>query len=466
MADDLRDLKRLLGSSLLLERVGPQWRMAVRRAVYEGDARRMRQIGKQIVGELLRRGDLIRVAVAAGDDTLAGPLFLVRGTSRLVDLRALAPGKAPLPALPHTATPPAAGPAADLGNLHGVLDAMEAAQDLEVGDPRSGVSEVVLEGILALLERYLPDLRLFLLLDHGDALREGAIRVVGRGTTPGQPFWLQQRAPGSAMWLPDGAELPGAIVGALGDRASAMVAAAVPIVELPEMAAEHGAGRREKGLLFVVGDGAWEDHVLLRLARRLADFVTQRWRHQWTVNRRIHTDSLTGVHNRAFFDSQFAIELERARRGDFPLALVLGDLDFFKLVNDNHGHHCGDRMLQEVARRLQGALRRIDHICRIGGEEFALILPHTRVDEAHDVMVRLLAHPFAIAADGAEASEIAVTMSYGVVTYPEAGADPFDLYRKADAMLYLSKERGRNRCHFWSEAGEPLAVFPPDEPDA
>ena len=221
--------------------------------------------------------------------------------------------------------------------------------------------------------------------------------------------------------------------------------------------------RREQldGLLFLVTPLAEGRNEILSLAERLSRFVTRRWQHQRDVNLRIHRDALTGVYNRAFFDSQFTLELERARRTNSPLTLVIVDLDRFKNVNDSLGHQIGDRVLRMVARRLQEELRRIDHICRIGGEEFALILPDTNLAAAREVMTRLLKAPFEeeVAFQG-EVIRLNVTSSYGGVTFPDAGTDAFELYRKADAMLYLSKDLGRNQCHFWSSEGDHIQLLP------
>ncbi len=477
VADDTLHLKHLLLRALPLDRVGPVVRARARRTALEGHPDRMQAIARQVVGELLRRGEL--VPVSAGHS--GGPrrsLYMVRGTSRLVDLGTLPPAEHPetgddapttTPNPASTAEVPAAepvtpvaeaaepaAPAWDLAAVAALLGAMEEAQDLELGDPLSNVPQVVLGGILALLERHLPAVRLVLQLDHLDSSRPRDPRVVAP-TAPGQmPFWLAHRRPGTLAVLSDSAQLPAPVAAALGGFAAEAATVAVPLIEPAELGPEAYAQPREKGLLFAATRNPELAPYLLPLAQQLTGFVTRRWRQQWTVNRRIHTDSLTGVHNRAYFDIQFPIELERARRGGFPLTLVLGDLDWFKRVNDTHGHHYGDLMLQEVARGLQAALRRIDHICRIGGEEFALILPHTTVDEAVEVLGRLVSRPFTVGLPaGRGGGRLAVTMSYGVVTYPEGGGDAIELYRKADAMLYLSKDRGRNRCHFWNDGDDP-----------
>jgi two-component system cell cycle response regulator len=205
---------------------------------------------------------------------------------------------------------------------------------------------------------------------------------------------------------------------------------------------------------------------LLGLAERLSRFVTRRWQQQQQVNQRIHVDSLTRVFNRGYFDSQFTLELERARRSQVPLSLVIADIDHFKAINDTYGHQSGDVVLRMVARRLQEELRRIDHVCRIGGEEFALILPATSQEAALEVVGRLLESRFACQVFHAgEEKELAVTFSFGGVTFPEAGSDPFELFRKADSMLYLSKDLGRNRCHFWSSDENHHQLLPPGGQD-
>ncbi len=469
-------LKHLLLRALPLDRVGPVLRARARRAALEGHPERMRSLARQVVTDLLRRGQLVPMS-AGPHGGPRRPLYMVRGSSRLVDLGSLAPQETadvaaevpPAPGIEIGAPEPAvelavAGAVLDLEAVAALLGAMEEAQDLEIGDPLSNVPQVVLGGILALLERHLPAVRLVLQLDQVEPTRPHDRRIVARAHDAATPFWLQHRRPGSLAVLADAAELPAPVRAALATLPEPVTTVAVPLLEPAELGPDPYAEPREKGLLFAATPSADLAPYLLPLAQQVAGFVTRRWRQQWTVNRRIHTDSLTGVHNRAYFDTQFTIELERARRGGFPLTLVLGDLDWFKRVNDTHGHHYGDLMLQEVARGLQAALRRIDHICRIGGEEFALVLPHTSVAEATDVMGRLLARPFSVVLPTARGGgRLSVTMSYGLVTYPEGGGDAFELYRKADAMLYLSKDRGRNRCHVWSASDEPpVVIAPPD----
>ncbi len=351
-------LKHLLFRALPLERIGPVLRARARRAALEGHPDRMRKVAQQVVNDLFRRGELVPMSAGQLGQS-PRPLYRVAGTSRLVDLGSLAPEVRPAlatvmpfavltkesgdraapraepaetPALPVAAA--ATAMELDLSSVAVLLEAMEEAQNLELGDPLSEVPQVVLGGILALLERHLPAVRLVLQLDNIDPSRPHDRRVVSREEGASVPFWLQYRRPGSLAVLSDPAELPAVVRQALGAYATDVTTVAVPVAEPAELGPDDCAEPRERGILFTATRRRDLAPHLLPLAWQLAGFVTRRWRQQWTVNRRIHTDSLTGVHNRAYFDTQFPIELERARRGGFPLALVLGDLDWFKRVND------------------------------------------------------------------------------------------------------------------------------------
>ncbi len=442
----------------------------------------MRHVARAVVAELLRRGDLVRVLVN-GSSEPSYSLCMLRDTARLVDLAALT---APVPAAPeplgtrqlpdHAAVSPdlaAHAPPSRFASFDQVLVAMEQAQNLRIGDPQSGEQEVILDSILSLLNLLLPDLQMFIML-HGDRPDQGQHdRVHFTMSGRAQPHWLAGRLKGTEVWIPTWLELPDDIKLALtklveedeggSTRATAQfqTGVALPLQEPLWQGDERDNGGEEVGLLFVVPRDMWRRADLLRVGRRLSRFVTRRWRHQQDVNQRIHSDSLTGVHNRAFFDIQFGIELERAKREGSALALVMGDLDHFKQVNDRYGHQAGDEVLKLVARELQRAMRRIDHVCRIGGEEFALILPNTPTDALQEVMARLLTRLSRISVRLPEMDEpLSVTLSFGAVTYPDGGSDAFELYRKADSMLYLSKGTGRNKCHIWIQDGETLIMLP------
>ncbi len=491
---------RELLARLPRERLSPEARALVESAA-PGRPAAQRMALRAAVGDLLRGGHLVRLA-ADGASGVRGPLFLLRGSSQVLDLSALggedvdlggngkgegarddgpraaeAPDDADGRHRTGAPDPPTARDArggdldaavrceaADGGGtvaappstdgVGGVLEAMERAQDLAVGDPRTEEPGVMVSRILALLGGYVPSvhLRAQLLGDPQDMAADAESDVLPAIPPDQAPFWLRCRAPGQAVWIPDPAELPVPLQRQLGGLPAPVTA----VVPLWSPAGDGG----ELGLLYVSATHEERDG-LMRLAQRLSAFVTRRWRCQHDVNRRVLTDSLTGIRNRAFFDTQFPLELERARRGDFPLTLVIGDLDHFKAINDTYHHQCGDRVLQGVARLLQEALRRIDYVCRIGGEEFALILPYTSQEEAAEVLGRLVGQPMRVplAAEWGTGA-VSVTMSYGAVTFPDAGSSAGELHRKADSMLYRAKELGRNRCCIWVGPGRHQELLP------
>ena len=159
--------------------------------------------------------------------------------------------------------------------------------------------------------------------------------------------------------------------------------------------------------------------------------------------RRARIDALTGIANRAAFDERFGQELARCSRGGGKVCVLLWDLDHFKAINDRFGHRVGDGVLREVARCLVHALRIEDFVARIGGEEFAMILPGLTRSQAAQFCERLRSaferhdwrrlHP-----------RLEVTLSIGIAQWDgESGAD--QLLHAADARLYDAKRAGRNR---------------------
>jgi diguanylate cyclase (GGDEF)-like protein len=156
------------------------------------------------------------------------------------------------------------------------------------------------------------------------------------------------------------------------------------------------------------------------------------------------SDPLTGLHNRRSFQVRLTEEVERTRRSQVPFTLLLVDLDHFKQVNDQFGHQAGDQALQAVAAVLHNELRAVDLPARIGGEEFAVLLPHTAEQGALEAAERLRA---AIAAQPIpyQGATLTITASVGVAWCP-AHADTGDgLLRVADQALYQAKRAGRNR---------------------
>lgn len=157
------------------------------------------------------------------------------------------------------------------------------------------------------------------------------------------------------------------------------------------------------------------------------------------------SDPLTGVANRRHFLEKAEAEVQRARRYGHPLSLTLIDLDHFKKVNDTHGHHVGDEALQHLCRVLGGLLRDVDLLGRIGGEEFAALLPETDLARAGQVAERMRAGLESAPLEHPQAGSVRLTLSAGVAGLGP-GAETIDaLLQKADAAMYAAKSAGRNR---------------------
>lgn len=157
-------------------------------------------------------------------------------------------------------------------------------------------------------------------------------------------------------------------------------------------------------------------------------------------------DPLTGIRNRRHFDKRLQAEGRRSRREQTPLALAMVDIDYFKSVNDQHGHSAGDACIKHVASILQQQLKRLsDDVCRYGGEEFGIILPNTDTDGAEQLLEAMRAE---IAAQPCmfDGKVISLTISAGVASGVIAfGDEENSLLKTADERLYLAKQAGRNR---------------------
>jgi diguanylate cyclase (GGDEF)-like protein len=175
--------------------------------------------------------------------------------------------------------------------------------------------------------------------------------------------------------------------------------------------------------------------VLVRLLRERVDRLLAQ------LSRAADTDALTGLLNRRGFNRCLREELRRAGRSGQPLALVVADLDRFKALNDEFGHPAGDDALRQVSALLGAAKRASDTMARIGGEEFALVLPYTDRAGAEAMAERIretIRSQFA-------AQGIALTCSFGIAVFPDDGHTQDHLMRAADAALYGAKELGRDR---------------------
>ncbi|HEV7825299.1 MAG TPA: sensor domain-containing diguanylate cyclase [Mycobacteriales bacterium] len=166
------------------------------------------------------------------------------------------------------------------------------------------------------------------------------------------------------------------------------------------------------------------------------------------------TDGLTEVANRRMFDVTLEREAAQSRRTGDSFAVALVDLDFFKSLNDEHGHLTGDDVLRQAARAIRETCREGDLAARYGGEEFAVIFTHVTADQAGVAAERLRA-----AVQGLTGS-VPVTASVGVATFPDHADDPRELVSHADAALYLAKSSGRNRVVVAGLGGEKPRMVP------
>ncbi len=189
--------------------------------------------------------------------------------------------------------------------------------------------------------------------------------------------------------------------------------------------------------------------------KRYQDRLRQNYEHSLSI---ALTDSLTGLFNRRYLNAHLSRTITRISETRKPVAAILFDIDFFKNINDSHGHAVGDDVLREMATRVGRNLRNFDMVARIGGEEFVIIMPDATVEEAAIVAERLrhriASEPFTVADP---AGDVAVTISLGVSTTEDPTESPDALIRRADECLYEAKRKGRNRV-----AAEGMAELPPD----
>jgi two-component system cell cycle response regulator len=160
------------------------------------------------------------------------------------------------------------------------------------------------------------------------------------------------------------------------------------------------------------------------------------------------TDELTGLYNRRYFDRHLALMLDKAREQDRDMALMLIDMDYFKEVNDTHGHDVGDAVLREFALRLRRNIRGVDLACRFGGEEFVVLMPDTDFRQAQGVAERVRMAVAERSFEGGGGPSLNVTISVGVALNEGAGDTQDGILKRADIALYRAKREGRNRVVF------------------
>jgi diguanylate cyclase (GGDEF)-like protein len=198
------------------------------------------------------------------------------------------------------------------------------------------------------------------------------------------------------------------------------------------------------------------EEALVQLEREVAMRTVELVEARRIADEQARTDSLSGLPNRRAFFELAKQELKRAKRYASPLSVIMLDIDHFKQINDNYGHAAGDAVICKLAQAIREVLRDTDVAARIGGEEFALLLPETTLAGAKIVAERLRSR-IATPPIQVEQQELAVTASFGVVTCCAAEESVDDLLAAADRLLYEAKGAGRN-CVI--SAPEELAAAP------
>ncbi|WP_353662889.1 GGDEF domain-containing protein [Hydrogenimonas sp. SS33] len=197
------------------------------------------------------------------------------------------------------------------------------------------------------------------------------------------------------------------------------------------------------------------------LAMLIQYFYALEYRQRYNLKKRLetlsYTDTLSGLYNRRYFMQFMQKELKRFERHGKPFSFLMIDIDHFKKINDTFGHPVGDTVIQAVSALLRREIREMDFAARIGGEEFAVVLPETGNMMALDVAdrIRRTAENFKLSTPTHEA--VRFKLSIGIAS-AKRGYDISDLMRAADTALYEAKKRGRNRvCFFTGDTVSPVS---------
>ena len=163
-----------------------------------------------------------------------------------------------------------------------------------------------------------------------------------------------------------------------------------------------------------------------------------------------NVDGLTGLYNRRYFQDMIERMVMEASRTGVPLSMIMLDIDHFKAVNDTYGHKAGDDVIRFLARTVKNNVRKVDVAARYGGEEFVVLLHNTSVEGANRLAekIRILVKDSTINADG---SQINITSSFGISSFPSLSLSSGDLVKNSDQALYFSKENGRNKVTVFSK---------------
>jgi diguanylate cyclase (GGDEF)-like protein len=219
---------------------------------------------------------------------------------------------------------------------------------------------------------------------------------------------------------------------------------------VPFRAGGRALGALELRLLLPLSE---DDVKILELLAAAAAVAVQNAHLYQETQRLATTDALTGLSNYRHFHELLVLEVQRARRMDYPIGLIVMDLDHFKQVNDVHGHPTGDVALRQVAEQLRKRLRRTDVIGRVGGEEFAAILPGDGLAEVAIVAEKLrrAVEDLPPLSGGMTTASTPLTLSLGGTSLGPDLVDADLLMARADQALYAAKRNGRNQVRLWSD---------------
>jgi diguanylate cyclase (GGDEF)-like protein len=262
--------------------------------------------------------------------------------------------------------------------------------------------------------------------------------------------WLAAAAASALLWSAAGSLLVAGAV-RLADRTVSLRSQLLAREALLNDGCELAAG-----LLLAAAVGAMGP-VLLLPALPLVIALQRSCRHAQLVSA-ARIDAKTGLLNAAAWRAEATVQLTRATRTRTPAAVLMADLDHFKQVNDTHGHLAGDALLAQVAAVMTALLRDYDLCGRFGGEEFAILLPHTGPAQARDIAERLRSKVAELSITPAGTYAMHVTLSIGLATVHTARRDLDDLLAAADTALYAAKHGGRNRVSTIGEDGQQAPV--------
>lgn len=277
------------------------------------------------------------------------------------------------------------------------------------------------------------------LLAEGDTLRvrahEGALTpnlAMGSILTPGTGLAARAMSSGRSVIENDVNNVEGYIAG-FAETQSEMC---VPLVIFGEKLGVLALDSARKNAF---------DHDDLQPLESVADICAAAIQNAHNFNRMkqlAYVDGLTGIHNRRFFEMRIVEELERAGRFQGRVSVIMVDIDHFKKMNDEFGHLLGDEMLRSVSSILKQQLRKVDMVCRYGGDEFAIVVPETTGESAVRVAEKLRRQIETHFFPGVPRQ---VTISCGVADYPAHGITRDEVVAAADSALYQAKQLGRNK---------------------